>query len=83
MKYKLYDLTEEELYKLIGSNVARMRQEKGFSQLALSLEIGNKSPSLFSSAELYKDKRHFNIAQLHKIAKVLDVDICEFFRVVS
>ncbi len=83
MKYKLYDLTEDELYKLIGSNVARIRQEKGFSQLALSLEIGNKSPSLFSSAELYKDKRHFNIAQLHKIAKVLDVDICEFFKVVS
>jgi len=79
MKKKLTDLTEDELHKLIGSNVARIRQEKGFSQLALSLEIGNKSPSLFSSAELYKDKRHFNISQLHKIAKVLDVDICEFF----
>jgi len=79
MKNKLTDLTEDELHKLIGSNVARIRQEKGFSQLALSLEIGNKSPSLFSSAELYKDKRHFNISQLHKIAKVLDVDMCEFF----
>lgn len=83
MKNKLHDLTEDELYKLIGSNVARIRQEKGFSQLALSLEIGNKSPSLFSSAELYKDKRHFNIAQLHKIAKVLDVDICDFFKLVD
>jgi len=79
MKNKLNNLTEDELHKLIGSNVARIRQEKGFSQLALSLEIGNKSPSLFSSAELYKDKRHFNISQLHKIAKNLDVDMCEFF----
>jgi len=79
MKNKLTDLTEDELHKLIGSNVARIRQEKGFSQLALSLEIGNKSPSLISSAELYKNKRHFNISQLHKIAKVLDVDMCEFF----
>ena len=79
MKNKLTDLTEDELHKLIGSNVARVRQEKGFSQLALSLEIGNKSPSLISSAELYKNKRHFNISQLHKIAKVLDVDMCEFF----
>jgi len=79
MKNKLNNLTEDELHKLIGSNVARVRQEKGFSQLALSLEIGNKSPSLFSSAELYKDKRHFNISQLHKIAKTLDVDMCEFF----
>ena len=83
MKNKLYGLTEDELYKLIGSNVARIRIEKGFSQLAISLEIGNKSPSLFSSAELYKDKRHFNIAQLHKIAKVLDVDISDFFKLID
>ena len=83
MKNKLNNLTEDDLHQLIGSNVARIRQEKGYSQLALSLEIGNKSPSLFSSSELYKDKRHFNITQLHKIAKVLDVDICEFFKVVS
>ena len=83
MKNMLNNLTEDELHKLIGSNVAKIRIEKGFSQLAISLEIGNKSPSLFSSAELYKDKRHFNIAQLHKIAKVLDVDISDFFKLID
>lgn len=80
MKKKLNSLTEDELHILIGSNIAKLRKEKGYSQLALSLEIGNKSPSLFSSAEIYKDKRHFNITQLHKIANILDVEICEFFK---
>jgi transcriptional regulator with XRE-family HTH domain len=80
MDKKINDLSSDELYKLIGSNVARLRKEAGYSQLSISLEIGNKSPSLFSSAEVYKDKRHFNITQLHKIAKVLDIDICEFFQ---
>jgi len=74
------NLSTDELYKLIGSNVARLRKKAGFSQLSLSLEIGNKSPSLFSSAEVYKDKRHFNVTQLHKIAKVLNIEICEFFK---
>ena len=41
--------------------------------------MGNKSTSLISSAELYKNKRKFNIAQLQKIAKILNVDIKDFF----
>jgi len=80
MDKKLNNLTEEELYKLIGSNVAKLRKKAGLSQLALSLEIGNKSPSLISAAEIYTNKRHFNISQLQKIANVLDVDICDFFK---
>ncbi len=80
MNKNINDLSTDELYKLIGKNVAKLRKEANLTQLALSYEIGNKSPSLFSSAELYKNKRHFNIAQLHKIAKVLNVDICEFFK---
>ena len=59
--------------------MAKLALIYNFSQLALSLAIGNKSPSLISSAEIYTNKRHFNILQLQKIAKALDVDICEFF----
>jgi len=80
MSKNVNELSTDELYELIGKNVAELRKKSGYSQLSLSLEIGNKSPSLFSSAEVYKDKRHFNISQLHKIAKALDVDICEFFK---
>jgi transcriptional regulator with XRE-family HTH domain len=81
MTKKITDLTEDELHILIGSNVAKLRKKANLSQLALSLEIGNKSPSLISSAEIYTNKRHFNISQLQKIAKVLDIDICEFFKI--
>lgn len=81
MNKKIDDYSADELHILIGRNVARLRKEANLSQLELSLEIGNRSPSLLSSAEVYKNKRHFNITQLHKIAKVLKVDICEFFKV--
>lgn len=80
MNKKINDLGTDDLYILIGRNVARLRKKAKFSQLELSLEIGNKSPSLLSSAEVYKNNRHFNITQLHKIAKVLNIDICEFFK---
>jgi len=80
MDKKLNNLSSDALHILIGNNVSRLRKEADLSQLELSLEIGNKSPSLLSSAEVYKNKRHFNITQLHKIAKVLDIDICEFFK---
>jgi transcriptional regulator with XRE-family HTH domain len=80
MKKNIKDLTTDELHILIGKNVARLRKEAGYTQLELSLEMGNKSPSLLSSAEVYKNKRHFNISQLHKISKVLNVDITEFFK---
>lgn len=80
MNKKINNLSTEELYILIGKNVARLRSEANLSQLELSLEMGNKSPSLVSAAELYANKRKFNIAQLHKIAKILDIDISEFFK---
>ncbi len=83
MNKDINDLSTDELYKLIGRNVAILRKKANMSQLDLSLEIGNKSTSLISSAELYKNNRKFNISQLQKIAKILDVDICEFFKLPS
>lgn len=79
MSKKLNSLSTDELYILIGKNVAKLRKKANMSQLELSLEMGNKSTSLISSAELYKNKRKFNIAQLQKIAKILNVDIKDFF----
>lgn len=80
MSKDINDLSTEELYKMIGKNVAIIRKKANLSQLDLSLEMGNKSTSLISSAELYNNRRKFNIEQLHKIAKILDVDITEFFK---
>ncbi len=73
------DKKVKHFHKLIGENVKRIREEKGFSQRALSLEIGQESTTIISQAELGKHK-HFNIEQLYKISKILDVDICEFFK---
>ena len=81
MNNYLNNLTNDEFHILIGRNVAKLRKEAGYTQLELSLEMGNKSPSLLSSAEVYKNKRHFNISQLHTIAKILNVDMCDFFSV--
>ena len=68
-----------EIYKNIGQNVARIRKEKGLSQLALSLAIGHKAVGTISLAEICKNNKHFNIEHLVKIADVLEVDVCEFF----
>lgn len=77
------DFTDEQIasfYKLVGKNVKRIRTEKGISQLDLALALGLKSVGLISVAELYHNKRHFNLEHLYKIAAVLECDICEFFR---
>jgi len=69
-----------EIYKQIGINVKNARKSKGISQLALSLAIGHKAVGTVSMAELCINSKHFNIEHLVKIADVLEVDICEFFK---
>lgn len=77
------EITDDNMrayYLNIGSNVARVRKEKGLSQLDLALKIGHKSSSQISGCEICYKNYRFNIEQLIKIATVLEVDICEFFR---
>lgn len=69
----------DTFYRTIGSNVMRLRKEKGFTQLDLALAIGLKSVGLISVAELYYNKKHFNLEHLYKIAYALDVKITDFF----
>lgn len=75
----MQNVSTDEFYRIIGKNVARLRKEKGLSQLDLSLQMGYKSVSVVSGAEIYYNSKHFNLEHLLKIAQVLDVDICEFF----
>ena len=60
------NLTPDELYKIIGQNVAKYRKEKGLSQLDLSLAMGYKSVSVVSGAEIYYNGKHFNLEHLLK-----------------
>ncbi len=75
-----YEIEKEviNLQTIIGQNVRKRRKEKDLSQLKLSEEIGQKSTTIISQAELGKGK-HFNIEHLYKISKVLECDICDFF----
>lgn len=70
----------KEIYKKIGSNVKEIRQHKKVSQLTLALAIGHKAVGTVSMAELCINNKHFNIEHLVKIADVLEVDVCDFFK---
>ena len=63
----------------IGRNVKKLREQKGYSQLALAQALGHKSVGLVSQSELYLKKQHFNIKHLYQIAYILDVPITTFF----
>ena len=66
-------------YKLIGTNVKRLRKEHKVTQIELALAIGHNSVAHISKAELNILNKHFSTEQLYKISKVLDVDMSEFF----
>ncbi len=82
MKYidEMNDTYINDFHKIIGLNVKRLRKEKNLSQLDLAHKIGHKSVSIISCAEINHKNNHFNIEHLLKIAYVLEVDICEFFK---
>jgi len=68
-----------QIYKIIGTNVKKKRNEKKLSQMQLALAIGHKAVGTISMAELCINNKHFNIEHLIKIADVLEVDVTEFF----
>lgn len=73
----------QEWHKLIGQNIKRLRIERGVSQLEMALSIGQKAVSFYVNAENCARNKRFNIEHLLKIAKVLNVDICEFFKLMK
>ena len=77
--HEISQMDIDTFYRTIGMNVMRIRKEKGLTQLDLALAIGLKSVGLISVAELYHNKKHFNLEHLYKIAAVLDVTITDFF----
>jgi len=64
---------------IVSANVKKYREEKGFTQMQLALEIGLTGGAYLGRAEIRKDNHHFNIKHIVRIAKVLDVDVCKFF----
>jgi len=67
----------EKFYKKIGENVKKARKEKNISQMELALAIGHNSVGHIAKAELCKFNKHFNLEQLYKISKFLNISIQE------
>ncbi len=74
-----FDINIDTFYKKVGSNVKKLREKKGFSQLQLANAIGHNSVGHIAKAELYKYNKRFSLEQLYKISLVLKVDVKEFF----
>lgn len=68
------------MLNIVSNNVIKYRKEKGISQLDLALAIGFKSAAYLGKAEKRKDNQHFNIKQIAKIAKILDIQMSNFFK---
>lgn len=69
----------EKILDIVSANVKKYREQKGLTQLQLALEIGLSGGAYLGRAEIRKNNHHFNIKQLAKISKILDVDIKKFF----
>jgi transcriptional regulator with XRE-family HTH domain len=71
------NLTEKELYKLMGSRLKRLRLEKGFSNYEhFAYEIGI-SRSLYGT---YENGANLKISTLLKVLNGLDISFEEFFK---
>ena len=69
----------ENILNIVSANVKKHREQKGLTQMQLALEIGLSGGAYLGRAEIRKNNHHFNIKQLAKISKVLNVDIKKFF----
>jgi len=67
-------------YKTIGSNVKKLREEKGLTQLELSQQMNFNSVGLIGQAEIYYNKQHFSLKHLYMIASILECSMEDFFK---
>lgn len=67
------------IYKIIGQNIKRVRNEKGLTGLELAQKC-NLSYGYIKNLESEKVEATISIETLTLIADVLDVDITEFMK---
>lgn len=74
------EVYSEQVLDTVSQNVKKYREEKGYSQMQLALEIGMSGGAYLGRAELRSRNHHFNIKHLAKISKILKIDIGDFFK---
>ncbi|WP_291950850.1 helix-turn-helix transcriptional regulator [Campylobacter sp.] len=80
MEENFSNASNEEIlnfYKKISSNIRKIRENKGISQLELALDIGIKSVAFYSNCECNRYGKHFNLEHLYKISKSLKTPLIE------
>jgi len=70
----------EQILDTVSKNVKKYREENGYSQMQLALEIGMSGGAYLGRAEIRSRNHHFNIKHLAKISKILKIDIEDFFK---
>ena len=71
---------DEEFLKIVASNVKRIRQECGLSQLETALSIGQASNGFYANMENFTDQKRFNLLHLYKLSKLFRCNMDEFFK---
>lgn len=67
-----------EIEKYIIAKVRQMREERGMSQMELSLKLG-KGPGFIGDIEAPSKRAHYNIKHLNDIAKIFGCSPREFW----
>jgi len=83
MKNEFSNTTNEEIeefYTEISKKVKLLRENRKLTQLDLALDIGIKSVAFYSNCENNRYNKHFNLEHLYKIAKSLEINICELIK---
>jgi transcriptional regulator with XRE-family HTH domain len=73
----MFSMTESDLRAILGANLKRYRNLKGFSQAALA-EMLDISPNFISDMET--GKRWLSSDTLVNLAETLDVEVYEFLK---
>ena len=80
MQKELSDISENEIetfYKTVSENVKARRMALNMSQLDLALKLGIKSVAFYSNCENLRYGKHFNLEHVYKLAKALEINMCE------
>jgi transcriptional regulator with XRE-family HTH domain len=75
----MYFYNDTDLYRVIGTNIKRYREETGFTQIQLA-EQAKISISYLSKIEAAGCDKSLSISVLNQIANVLSVEIINFFK---
>ena len=67
-------------YLQISTNVRKLRENKGISQLDMALSMDIKSVAFYSNWENCRYDKHFKLEHIYKISKILDVEVGEIFK---